>query len=86
MWTLLLLLYRLLSWPVLIASQAGMVIGMGFVMVGALRLFFSPPMVALATAGAGVAIVGAGLVVYIVTRTLGQAIEDRKLDGEPGFF
>ena len=86
MWTLLLLLYRLLSWPALIASQAGMVIGMGFVMIGALRLFFSAPMVALATVSVGVAIVAAGLVVYVATRTLGQAIEDRKLDSEPGFF
>lgn len=79
MWTLLLLLYRLLSWPVSIASQAAMV-------VGALRLFFSPPMVALATAGVGVAIVAAALALYIAVGTLGQAIEDRRDDAEAGIL
>jgi len=33
----------------------------------------------------GAAIVGTGMTVCIATRTLGQAIEDRKPDGEPGF-
>lgn len=86
MWTVLLLLYRLLSWPVSIASQAAMVVGMGFVMVGALRLLFSPPMAALATAGVGVAIVGVAMALYIAVAMLGQAIEDRRDDAEPGVF
>ncbi|MGW8192409.1 hypothetical protein [Sphingomonas hankookensis] len=80
MWWWLLWLYRLLSWPVTLTAQAATVVGMGFVMVGALRLLFAPLTAALTTIGTGAAIVAIAMAVWLALKHVEFAIDDRAED------